>query len=93
MTEIEQLITHYSHSNPTFKQEYAQEKERLAAAVALMELREQEGLSQRDLAEKVHKPQSTIARIESGKMNATIGLLEQIAAALNKKLRISFVDA
>ena len=90
---IDGLIKHYSDSDPRFTREYEQEKARLETAVALMQLRERQGLSQRELAELVHKPQSTIARIESGRMNPTVGLLEQIAQTLHKRLHISFIDA
>ncbi|NMN02415.1 helix-turn-helix domain-containing protein [Bifidobacterium panos] len=90
---IDELIKHYSDSDPKFAREYEREKARLETAAALMQLRERQGLSQRELAKLVHKPQSTIARIESGRMNPTIGLLEQIAHTLHKQLRISFIDA
>jgi transcriptional regulator with XRE-family HTH domain len=56
-----------------------------------MKLRDAEGLTQRQLAEKVGKPQSTIARIENGNMNASFKVLNEIAASLGKKLEIQFV--
>ena len=86
-------IKHYSDNDPESTREYEQEKARLKTAGALMQLRERQGLSQRELAELAHKPQSTIARIESGRMNPTVGLLEQIARTLHKRLHISFIDA
>ncbi|KFI47515.1 helix-turn-helix domain-containing protein [Bifidobacterium biavatii] len=93
MTAIDQLVEHYAHNDAVFSKEFRQEKERLDVAAALMQLRKETGLSQRELAERANKPQSTIARIESGRMNATISLLEQIAASVNKRVHISFVDA
>jgi transcriptional regulator with XRE-family HTH domain len=54
-----------------------------------MKLREEEGLSQRELAKKVGKPQSTIARIENGSMNVTFNTLIEIVQALGKKMTIS----
>jgi len=50
-----------------------------------------EGLTQRQLAERVGKPQSTIARIENGNMNVSYGILSDIAASLGKRLDIRFL--
>jgi transcriptional regulator with XRE-family HTH domain len=38
------------------------------------------------------KPQSTIARIENGNMNASLKVLSEIAASVGRKLEIRFVD-
>jgi transcriptional regulator with XRE-family HTH domain len=50
-----------------------------------MEPREADGLTQRDLARLAGKPQSTIARIASGAMSASVGLLTDIAAATGRR--------
>ncbi|MDR2976712.1 MAG: helix-turn-helix domain-containing protein [Streptococcaceae bacterium] len=67
--------------------------ERLDAALALVQLREEEGLSQRALAEKAGKTQATIARIENGNMNPTFKMMNEIAAGVGKKVKIEFVKA
>ena len=76
-------------SDPKVKKSLEKEAERLETSIALMKLREQEGLSQRELAKKVGKPQSTIARIESGSMNVTFDTLMDIVSALDKKMTIT----
>jgi len=91
MSKIDQLIEEKIAESDEFRREFAREGERLQVAVALMRLRESEGLTQRQLAEKVGKPQSTIARIENGSMNVSYGILNEIAAGLGKKLEIRFV--
>ena len=48
------------------------------------------GMTQREFASLVGKPQSTIARIESGKMNVSINVLTEIAIATNQKLTVDF---
>jgi transcriptional regulator with XRE-family HTH domain len=58
-----------------------------------MKLREEEGLTQRQLAEVSGKPQSTIARIENGSMNASLGILRDIAASVGKRVDVRFVNA
>lgn len=72
-----------------FKQEFENETTKLESAVALTEIRKKSGLSQRQLAETVNVPQSTIAKIERGD-NTSIDTLTKLANALGKKLTISF---
>lgn len=48
------------------------------------------GLSQRELASLIGKPQSTIARIENGSMNASTKMLSEIARATNQRLTLQF---
>lgn len=73
----------------SFKQSFDSELTKLESAVALMKLREEKGLSQRELARIAHVPQSTIARIEGG-ANTSVDTLGKIASALGKELKISF---
>ena len=46
-------------------------------------------MSQRDLAEVAHVPQSTIARIESGARQPSLPVLARILAAVDLEMRIS----
>jgi predicted transcriptional regulator len=91
MSHIDELIEKKIAESGAFAKEYGREKERLQVAVALMKLRESEGLTQRQLAEKAGKPQSTIARIENGAMNVTFGTLNEIAASLGKTVEVHFI--
>jgi DNA-binding XRE family transcriptional regulator len=93
MSKIDELVAKRSTDNPAFAEGYKQERERLEVAVALMRLREEEGLTQRQLAEISGKPQSTIARIENGSMNASLGVLRGIAKSVGKRVDLRFVDA
>ena len=49
----------------------------------LREWRERQGLSMRTLAERAGGSYVTIARIEAGRMNPTVALLERLARALD----------
>lgn len=91
MTWIDQYIADRSQTDPEFATAVKQDSQRLDAAVAVRGLREQLDLSQRQFAELVGKPQSTIARIESGSMNASMKLLQDIALAAHRRLRIEFI--
>jgi predicted transcriptional regulator len=92
MSAIDELIAKKRATSKTFAQAYDEESERLETAYALMKLREEEGLTQQELAEKSGKPQSTIARIENGNINVSVSVLSQIGKSVGKKLEIRFVD-
>ena len=79
-----------SKKNPKFSQIVEQENINLEVAVKVHDLRENMGLSQREFATLIGKPQSTIARIENGSMNASTKMLSEIAQATNQRLTIQF---
>ncbi|HFU3945067.1 TPA: helix-turn-helix domain-containing protein, partial [Streptococcus suis] len=69
--------------NDDFKSGYLAEKTILESALAVYNARQKAGLTQRELAELSHVPQSTIARIERGN-NTSIETMSKIAFALNQ---------
>jgi ribosome-binding protein aMBF1 (putative translation factor) len=91
MSKMTELADRMCAESSEFAEAYKKERERLDVAVALMRLRESEGLSQRELAELAHKPQSTIARIENGTLNPSYNVLSDIAHGVGKRLEVSFV--
>ncbi|UNC93537.1 helix-turn-helix transcriptional regulator [Candidatus Contubernalis alkaliaceticus] len=56
----------------------------------LIKFRIEQGLSQKELAEKIGTKQSAISRLESGEYNPSIELLSKIAHALGKELQVKF---
>lgn len=54
--------------------------------------RKKHNLTQRQLAEKAGVPQCTIGRIESGKTEPSIKMLEKIASATDCVLKVSFEE-
>ncbi|AON62334.1 transcriptional regulator [Lacticaseibacillus rhamnosus] len=66
------------------------EKAKLASAYAVLEARQNAGLSQQELANKSGVPKTTIARIEQGN-NTSIETLTKIANALGKQVKVSIV--
>jgi transcriptional regulator with XRE-family HTH domain len=59
-------------------------------ASALIAARTQAGLTQAQLADRMHTTQAVIARLESGRVKPSTRTLERIAAATGMRLRISF---
>lgn len=61
-------------------------------ATLVKNLRLELGLSQTEFTKRVGKPQSTIARIETGAILPTVHLLSEIATMVGKRLEIKFVE-
>lgn len=74
-----------------FEVEFDKADQELDAAVALYHMREQLGLTQRELAKLSGKQQATIARIENGNLNPSIKTLRQIGQSVGKKIKIEYV--
>jgi ribosome-binding protein aMBF1 (putative translation factor) len=87
----------------SFKKELLKDKEVLAEYNRLepefevirmiIEARQKTGITQKELAEKMGTKQSAIARLEAGNANPSIGFLQKLAKALDKKLEMTFVSA
>lgn len=54
-------------------------------------VRAEEGLTQRELANKSDLNQEAVSRLENGRGNPTVKTLDMVARALGKRLRIEFV--
>lgn len=91
MSKIDAYVTERSKNNPDFAKLVEQENINLEVAVKVRDLRENMGMSQREFASLIGKPQSTIARIENGSMNASTRVLSEIAQATNQRLTIQFM--
>ena len=93
MSKLDKYIIERNKSNSGFAQLVEQENINLEASVKVRELRENMGMSQREFAKLVGKPQSTIARIENGSMNVSTKVLSEIAQATHRRLTINFSPA
>ena len=76
--------------NPEFKKEYDDLQVIYDIKREIIRLRLSQGLSQKDLAQKVGTRQSAISRLESGEYNPSVEFLSKVAHALGKNISISF---
>jgi len=75
--------------NPEFKRLYDEYGKQLEIAYQMLQMRKQKKMSQAQLAKKIGTTQSNIARMEAGNQNFTIDILNRVAVALGKELKIS----
>lgn len=90
MSRVMKWIESELAKDPEFAERVEVELARLEVEQALVALREQQGISQRELARRMGVSQPVIARIESGR-NRNLGLrtLVRIASVLNGKVEIT----
>ncbi|MCO5542237.1 helix-turn-helix domain-containing protein [Enterococcus faecalis] len=90
MTTINQLIEEKKKNSSSFAKEFELESQRLEVAVTLAQFRKKLDFSQIELAEKISKPQSTIAKIENGTLSVSFKVLYEIAHSVEKELHLEF---
>ena len=68
-------------------------EDEFSLAMAMIEARAHAGLTQEQLAERMHTTQAVIARLKSGRVKPSTHTLERLAAGTGMRLRISFEQA
>jgi len=80
--------------DPAFAERFGRAGEAWDVALQIAALREQAGLSQKELAKILKTSQQQISRLESpGYEGHTLGSLRRIASALNANVRVVFEPA
>jgi ribosome-binding protein aMBF1 (putative translation factor) len=79
--------------DPGYVAAYENLSEEFALAAALIQARATAGLTQQQLARRMHTTQAVIARLESGRAKPSTRTLERLATATGTRLRISFERA
>ena len=76
--------------NKAVKKEYDRLAPRYKIISELISARLKNGITQKELAQKIGTKQSAIARFEAGNINPSLGFLEKIAEVMNYEMIISF---
>jgi ribosome-binding protein aMBF1 (putative translation factor) len=92
MTPVEDAFAEW-RKDPEYVKAYDALEDEFALAAAMIEARAHAGLTQEQLARRMHTTQAVIARLESGRVKPSTRTLERLAEATGMKLRISFEPA
>mgnify|MGYP001561553885 CR=1 FL=1 len=76
--------------NPEFKKLYDASRIEFEIAKAVIRARIEKGLTQKQLADKLHTRQSVISRVEGANTTPSLSFLKRLAAALNTTLQVQF---
>lgn len=74
--------------NPELKREYEKLAPRYSVISQLIAGRIKKGITQKELARQMGTTQSSIARLEGGDINPSLGFLEKIASVMGYKLSV-----
>ncbi len=74
-----------------FRKYYEEEGRKLQLGLKIADLRRKRGLTQKQLAEKIHTSQAAIARIERGDyLGYSLRTLEKVALITGTRLEVNF---
>lgn len=79
--------------DPGYVRAYAALEDEFTLAEAMIRVRATAGLTQEQLAVRMHTTQAVIARLESGRVKPSTRTLERLAEATGTRLKISFEPA
>jgi len=88
MDDLEKYIETRKKSSPEFADEFEVGYESFKIGVILRMAREEAGLTQEDLAAKLHTKKSAISRIENHADDIKLSTLEKFAEAIGKRLSL-----
>ena len=78
--------------DPEFRKAFEEEEIYASLAIQAARIRQREGLTQAELAKRLHTTQQTISRLEDiHNKSYSLGTLIKLARALGKQLKLEFV--
>ena len=75
--------------NPATYKEYKSLEPEYKIISQMIKIRTEQGLTQKELADKIGTRQSNISRLESGEYNPSLEFLKKVAIGLDKELIVS----
>ncbi|MCH9028263.1 MAG: helix-turn-helix transcriptional regulator [Bacteroidetes bacterium] len=91
MSDLDLLEKKLRKNIKNFDKKYSAAKARLELAIKIANERQKAGITQKEFADKLKTTQSVISRIENGRQNISLDMLQRIAEALGKsEVIISF---
>jgi ribosome-binding protein aMBF1 (putative translation factor) len=77
--------------DPEFAKEFDNGYEDFKIGMMLKELREKEGMTQEELADRLETKKSVISRMENHSEDIRLSTLQKVATAFGKKLKVAIV--
>ena len=90
MKNLHEYLNHQLE-NPEFAEEFEEIRPELDIIRALVDARNSQNLTQKELSKRTGINQSDISKIENGTRNPSIRLLQRLAAGMDMTLKIEFV--
>lgn len=88
MSDLKKYITERKKRDKRFAEGYDEGYEQFKIGVMLRQARENAGLTQDELARRLHTKKTSISRIENHAEDIKLSTLERVASALGKRLEV-----
>ena len=88
MDDLDKYIEKRKKKSPTFGKNFDKGYEQFKIGVLLKQARQEAGLTQEQVAKKLHTKKSAISRIENHAEDIRLSTLENFAEAVGKQLRL-----
>ena len=89
MSDLKKYIAKRKESDSEFAKDFDDGYQAFKIGAVLRQARESSGLTQEQLAEKLHTKKSAISRIENHAEDIRLSTLEKFAQVLGRKLEVS----
>ena len=91
MDDLDRTIAEWKQRNPEFANEFDEGYENFKIGVLFKASREQAGMTQEEVAQKLGTKKSAISRIENHAEDIRLSTLHKYAKALGKKVNLEIV--
>ena len=88
MSDLKKYIAARKKRDKSFAEGYDEGYEQFKVGVVLRRAREEAGLTQEELAGRLHTKKTAISRIENHAEDIKLSTLERVASALGKRLEV-----
>ena len=88
MSDLKKYITERKKRDKRFAEGHDEGYEQFKIGVMLRQARENAGLTQDELARRLHTKKTSISRIENHAEDIKLSTLERVASALGKRLEV-----
>ena len=89
MSDLQKYIEHRKNADPEFAEGFDTGYEAFKVGALLRQAREEAGLTQEQIAEKLHTKKSAISRMENHAEDIRLSTLEKFATAIGKKMDVA----
>ena len=91
MDDLEKYISKRKRKSRKFAKDFETGYQDFKIGVTLKQAREKAGITQEELAKKLHTKKSAISRIENHSEDIRLSTLEKFAQALGRQLRVEVI--
>ncbi len=89
MDDLEKYIHRRKKRSDAFAEDFEEEYEKFKIGAILKQARQEAGITQEEIAERLHTKKSAISRIENHAYDIRLSTLKLYAEALGKKINLS----